>query len=255
MVVVRRRIAEMSIITILMLIFLVSSYADINPETIVAAYLFNGDAKDSSGNGKDGEVAGNVKWVNGKFDQAIELNGTNAWVEVPELGTFDEVTIAEWVNATGRVGQWRVLINNNGWKAGDIHHQLYPDDRVEFSIHSNPGGNDTFGTFHFDASQTNIWHHVTTVYSVEGWIRFYIDGELDIENKWGGNPGVLGPARIGSWDGGGREWQGMFDDFIIFNVALEENDIQNLMNKGLQEMQSVEPNSKLATSWGSIKNR
>jgi hypothetical protein len=239
---------------------ILSSYAEIDQGTIVGAWLFDegqgNAAKDSSGNGRDGEIQGAAKWVNGQFGKALEFNGQDAWVEVPEIGTFDEVTITVWVNVTGRVGQWRVLINNNGWKAGDVHHQLHTNNRVEFSIHSNPGGNDTFGNLLFDNSRLDEWHHLATVYSSgESKISFYVDGELDNEQAWGGNQAVLGPARIGSWDGGGREWQGLMDDFIIFSVALGNDDIQSLMEKGLAGMTSVELSGKLTTRWGSLKAR
>ena len=244
-----QKLAVISIIVILL--FAISSYGQINSKNTVAFYPFNGDAKDLSGNGKNGTVKGDVKWSPGKFGQAIELNGTNAWVEVPELGSFKDITIAEWVNATGRVGQWRVIYTDNGWSEGFVHHQLYTDNLIGFSIHSNTGGNDSKSKFVFDNSQLNKWHHLATVYSgTQGWLRFYIDGKLDVENKWGGNPAVLKAGRIGSWDGGGREWQGMFDDFIILNVALSEADIQNLINKGVS---GVEPMNKLTTNWGCVK--
>jgi len=146
------------------------------------------------------------------------------------------------------------IIDNNGWKAGDIHHQLAPGNQVEFSINGNPGGNDQFGKFLFDDSQLNKWHHLATVYSDKGKkIRFYVDGQLDVETSWGGNPGIIGPARVGSWDGGGREWQGILDEFIIFNVALTANDVKDLMNNSLVPVTSVEPTGKLAITWGSLK--
>jgi hypothetical protein len=258
---IKARVTVISISLIAIgLLFIATGYAEIDPATIVSAWLFDegvgNTAEDSSGNGKNGEIKGGVNWVDGKFGKALELNGKDTWVEVPELGTFDEVTIAEWVNSTGRVGDWRVIFNNNGWKVGDVHHQLYPDNRVEFSIHSNPGGNDTFGTLLFDNSQLNKWRHLATSYSsIEKKIRFYVDGKLDAEQDWGGNPAVLGPGRIGSWDGGGREWQGIFDEVVILNIALTEGDVQSLMNNGIESIiTSVESAGKLTTTWGDIKS-
>lgn len=234
-----------------------SSYAAIDPGTIIGAWLFDegdgGTAGDSSGNGVNGELQG-CSWVDGKVGKALEFNGTSDWVDIPKkIGAFDQVTITAWVNCTGRVGQWRVIFNNNGWKAGDIHHQLHTNNLVEFSINGNPQGNDTFGTLIFNASQLNIWHHLATVYSSEGWIRFYVDGQLDVENAWGGSQATFDAGRIGSWDGGGREWQGMLDEIIFFNAVLEEDDIRTLMDKGLAAILSVEPAGKLAFNWGSVK--
>lgn len=247
------RIAGIYMSLVAMLLFAVSSYAEIDPGTIVAAWSFNEGsgttAGDSSGNGNDGTIV-DAQWVDGRIGKALEFDGGEARVEVPALGSFDELTIAEWVYCTGKVGQWRVLINNEGWKTGDVHHQLHTNNQIEFSINGSPGGNDTFANFAFDDSQLNVWHHLATVYSSEGWIRFYVDGELDAENSWGGNPAVLDTARIGNWDG--RGWQGILDEFIILSVALEESDIQSLMSGGV-EVTPVEPTGKLATTWGGVR--
>lgn len=254
---IKLRITIISISLIIMgLKITAPSYGKIDQKSIVGAWLFDegsGDtAKDSSGNGRNGVIKGGAKYVEGKFGKALEFDGTDDWVEVPAIGTFNEVTIAEWAKTTGRVGAWRVIFNNDGWKAGDVHHQLYSNNVIGFSLHSNPGGNDIKSNFMLDASQLNVWRHLATVYSSEGWIRFYVDGKLDVERQWGGNPAVLGPGRIGSWDGGGREWQGMFDELVMFNVLLDEGDIQTLMNNGLGR-QSVETAGKIATTLGRIK--
>ncbi|MYF99129.1 LamG domain-containing protein [Candidatus Poribacteria bacterium] len=227
--------------------------AEISEDTIVAAWLFDGDAKDISVNGFDGEPQGG-KYVDGMIGQAIELNGTNEWVNITKrMGSFEEITFTHWVKSTGRDGQWRVFFNVNGWKDGDIHYQLHPDKRVEFSIRANPGGNDTFAKFAITGDQMNKWIHIATAYSAtEKKIRFYINGELNAENDWGGNPGVLDPGRIGDW-GGSRQWQGLIDEFAIFNTVLSEGDINALMNDGLESGLAVDPKDKIAVTWGSLK--
>ena len=78
------------------------------------------------------------------------------------------------------------------------------------------------------------WVHIATAYSAkEKKIRFFVNGELDIENDWGGNPGVLDPARIGDWNQS-RQWEGLLDEFIIFNTFLDEADVQAVMNDGFE---------------------
>lgn len=46
--------------------------------------------------------------------------------------------------------------------------------------------------------ELNKWVHIATAYSAkEKNIRFYINGELDVENNWGGgSPGVFDPAKL-----------------------------------------------------------
>ena len=238
---------------ILMLSISLTVSAEINEDTIAAAWLFDGDAEDVSGNGFDGEVKGG-KYVAGKIGDALELNGSDEWVEIPKrIGEFEELTFTHWVKSTGREGAWRVFFNVNGWKVGDIHYQLAPNNKVEFSIHSNQGGSDTFANFAIFGDEMDKWIHIATVYSAkEKKIRFFINGELDIENDWGGNPGVLDPARIGDWNQS-RQWEGLIDEFIIFNTALSEDDIQAVMNDGLETTLAVDAKEKLAVTWGSLK--
>ena len=228
--------------------------AEITEDMIAAAWLFDGDAADVSGNGFDGELKGG-KFVAGKIGDALELNGTTDWVEIPKrLGEFEEITFAHWVKSTGREAQWRVFFNVNGWKAGDIHYQMHPNNKVEFSIHSNPGGNDTFANYTLAGDQMDKWVHIATAYNAPAKkIGFYINGELDIENDWGGNPGILDPARIGDW-GQSRQWEGLIDEFIIFNTALSEGDIQSVMNDGLETTLAVDAKAKLAVTWGLLKS-
>lgn len=252
------RILTFILILLLILSVNISGLAEITEDMIVGAWLFDGDAKDISANGFDGEAQGG-KYVEGKIGKAIELNGTTEWVNIPKrLGSFEEITFTHWVKCTGRDNGWRVFFNVNGWKGGDIHYQLHPDNRVEFSINGNPGGSDQFATFRVTGGELNKWIHIATAYSVaEKKIRFYINGELNAENDWGGNPGVLDPGKIGAWtDANGqhsRFWQGMIDEFIIFNTVLSEVDINSVMNDGLESGLAVDPKAKLATTWGNIK--
>lgn len=249
------KIITIALGVMLALSFSLTASAEITEDMIAAAWLFDGDAEDVSGNGFDGEVKGG-KFVAGKIGDAIELNGTTEWIEIPKrIGEFEEITFAHWVKSTGREAQWRVFFNVNGWKAGDIHYQMHPNNKVEFSIHSNPGGNDTFANYMLAGDQMDKWVHITTAYSAkEKKIRFYANGELDVENAWGGNPGVLDPARIGDW-GQSRQWEGLIDEFIIFNTVLSEDDIQTVMNEGYETTLAVDAKGKLTTTWGSLKNR
>ena len=229
--------------------------AEITEDMVAAAWLFDGDAADVSGNGFDGELKGG-KFVAGQIGEALELNGTTEWVEIPKrIGEFEEITFAHWVKSTGRESQWRVFFNVNGWKAGDIHYQLAPNNKVEFSINENPGGNDSFANYMVAGDEMDKWVHIATAYSAkEKKIRFYANGELDIEHDWGGNPGILDPARIGDW-GQSRQWEGLIDEFIIFNTVLSEDDIQSVMNDGFETTLAVDAKAKLAVTWGSLKNK
>ena len=109
----------------------------------------------------------------------------------------------------------------------------------------------TNSKFIADKNILNEWFHLAVAYSSnDESVAVYFDGELDAEDKWGPLPGEFGPGRIGSWNGGGREWEGMFDEMLLFDVALEEDDIITLMDNGLEATLAVEAVGKLGTNLG-----
>lgn len=68
--------------------------ADIDPTTAVGVWLLNetaGDiAHDSTENRNDGTLESEPKWVpDGKFGNALELDGTDDYVSVPDHKTLD----------------------------------------------------------------------------------------------------------------------------------------------------------------------
>ena len=246
-------------LTLLLCLFLIplSSFAEIDPANIVAGWLFdegNGNtASDISGNGHDGEIQGTPKWVDGKFGKALELDGAKDWIEVPEIGIFEEITACVWAQYTGRVGQFRVIFNNNGWAAGDVHHQIRPPNELVWAV--NGDGGHFFSKTFFNDKEIDKWHHFATVYSTKQKLRrYYINGEEHAEDDKGIVKGKLGPARIGAWDGGDRYWIGFLDELVFFNVALTQEDITQIMEVGFEKTLSVQPQGKLATKWGVLKS-
>ena len=85
------------IITFVLSLLLILSFnmlgsAEITNDMIIAAWLFDGDAKDVSGNGFDGEPQGG-KYVDGQIGKAIELNGSSEWITISKrMGSFEEIT-------------------------------------------------------------------------------------------------------------------------------------------------------------------
>ena len=68
-------------------------------------------------------------------------------------------------------------------------------------------------------------------------------------------PVVASPShfRIGNWVLGSRGWNGVVDEAFIFERALSQEEIRTIMNQGLARARPVNPNDKVATSWGKIK--
>jgi hypothetical protein len=106
---------------------------------LLLQYVFgeSGDVvHDTSGNEKNGQIH-NADWSNdvppsqqcqrqgfgGFFD------GDADYVTLPDLGTFDKLTIDVWLKFDEISGEHPVLMED-GWSAGAIHYQIYNDDFV-----------------------------------------------------------------------------------------------------------------------------
>ena len=227
-------------------------------DSAVAAWSFEGNFKDITDNGNDGKKLGETTFVAGKFGKAISLSGKGDGVITPKLASMNEVTVVHWSKCTGRIGAWRVWINVDGWQKGAVHHQLYPSNQIGWSIHTNTP-TDVQTKLLIDDKQKNKWNHIAIVYSAsQKIVKFYINGELNSEGKYTSvGPAILGPARIGSWDGGGRDYQGEIDEFAIFNTTLSATHIKSLATKSLSTVlsgdTSVEATGKLTTVWAKIR--
>ena len=62
-----------------------------------------GTAYDSSGNGNDGTLQGNPRWVPGRIGGALEFNGTDSIVDIPysaDMTPSEGTTMSAWVFPT-----------------------------------------------------------------------------------------------------------------------------------------------------------
>ncbi len=228
--------------------------AKIDSESIVGAWLFDeggGDtARDSSGKGNDGKLVGDPKRVAGKFGEALEFDGEDDCVEVPDDDTLDvtAVTLAAWVKSEANL-----LVDGNVivYKLSSYIHQYW-------SSTMNPG---VFVAAAWCGSgwlpQAVIWdgewHHVALTYdgSVQ---RFFADGvfagdnaackgDIDITD----NDLIIGTGNTGSYTG-------LIDEVAVFDVALDEEDFEIIIAEGFRALTAVSSIGKLTATWGSIKN-
>jgi len=56
-----------------------------------------------------------------------------------------------------------------------------------------------------------------------------------------------------TWKAPGWDYTGLMDDVGVFNVALEADDIVNIMENGLDNVSAVSSAGKAAATWGYIK--
>ena len=244
-----------------------SSYALLDPNTIVGVWKFDEGkgviAKDSSQNGNDGALANKPKWVDGKFGKALEFDGTS-FVDLgndESLQFHGDVTIVYWVRPESvGAGRQNTVCKSYG---GEGCLTQEPDGRLSF-YWGDCGGNcqpyvevtrPSPGTFVDD-----VWIHVAETRDVsKREYKMYKDGKVTAESKWlkcGAHPcGDSSPSDLNLFIGSGYagKYRGIIDDVGIFSVALSENEIQGIMDNGLEKAFAVSPTDKLTTTWAYIK--
>ncbi len=232
--------------------------ADLTDPTLSVYYSFDGEGetvKDGSTNGNDGKIVGNVMREEGVFDDAVVLE-TNTWVDMngPEFknGPVDGFTIAVWVNHTGS-NDPQTLLDAIGTDHGSgLFHMEIRTGGFRF-FHRDGTNTTVFNINPGPVIEANKWVHFAGTYdSGNGEIKTYINGEEThsgtgsgkCSNNWGVTAGI-GHHKNGRW------YDGLLDEYYIFNRALPVDEIMDVMNGALL---AVEPADKLATTWGSIKS-
>ena len=188
------------------------------------------DTPDASGNTISAALMGKTELVPGKFGQAVQLTGTDTWVEMyrdPKLDISGKaLTISFWVkprewNGNGTFlskGFFQFGIEQNS----ETELEIYVGDRKKTSVKTT-----------LPENWQNNWHLVTGIYNGTQ-LQLYIDGEkkaeeactLTIENKpfpinLGRNPEIEAQENPNHYS------NAAFDQLAIFDRVV---DVQDLLN-------------------------
>lgn len=210
--------------------------------------------KDYSQYGNDGTLNGNPDWVDGKFGTALEFNGTQ-WVEVsstPELQIGDQLTMMAWFNAED-ISDWRQLIAKSDEYLLRID---LPQEGNKMSAFVKPQGN-WEPRASASVPKKNEWIHFAATYDAKqdtNNLKVYVNGVLSGSSTRPGKvTATANPVEIGRW-GGGSYFVGIIDEVRIWNRVLSEEEIERQMNTGKEGLWTVQPLSKLTTTWSKIKS-
>ncbi|MFC1713730.1 LamG domain-containing protein [Candidatus Poribacteria bacterium] len=207
-------------------------------------------AEDHSNFQNDGTLEG-AEWVNGRIDKAVSFDGSSYVAVMPgaEVGIGLETTWAMWFK-TDVEGQTAALATLHGTLRVNLS-----GGRLQTNIWTNPGAavwNTITSAF---APKSGEWYHVAVTWKEEsGEGTIYVNGEEEITGPANGVMGFKGGRQlaIGANDQlsypGTELFTGVIDDFRIYNRALSEAEIMELI-----AALAVSPKAKLATTWGEVR--
>jgi len=241
---------------VLVLMFSSQSSAKFDPKTLVGAWLFDGNAKDASGNGNDGKLENGPTFVAGKIGQALKFSGGKAGddkignrVNLGDLGLepTGPTTFVFWVKPDGAKPDDRLISNMVGAAIPSFSIRFAPP-KVEFWGSSWQPVIEKF--------DDNQWGHYAFTLDGKANVTGYYNGEKSLttaNNNYSFTDNIsLGAPFLLIW---GQHYKGLMDEVAFFNVMLTAADIKSVMNKGLKTSLAVSSTGKLTTSWGGLKTQ
>lgn len=226
------------------------------------------EAKDISKYNNNGEFKGEPKWVDGKFGKALWFDGVDDHVQVPDsesLRVHEAVTVMAWINAERHgfpgTNYQGVVAKGNPPRSYSLYTHV-PSEGLHFST-SAAAPTPYYGSVTSGKKVAlNEWVHVAVVAETAkngGSHKYYINGEPAGEKPFPELTALPGdsdtaPVLIGRTPEGSRFFLGAIDEVRIWNRALSEDEIKAQMDRGSEGVISVQPQNKLTTMWGQIKN-
>ena len=262
-----KNLAIICISFIFSLVSIFISYAQIDQEAVVGAWLFDeGDgevARDLTGKSGDGKLIKGPKWGDGKTGKAIEFDGKDDYVEIGLPDVFSNIpsndfTIVFWINVRDIAGSgttWTRILEARHDNSNYVQFNIQINDG-ELGLNVMDAGVES--TFMVDSPiSADTWYHVAGTWeAATDSVKLYLDGvPQSLPGTVPASPGIERTLDIGRRSDGNADtyFDGIIDEFAVFDIALTEEEIEILMSEGLKTVAAVSAKDKLTTTWGKLR--
>ena len=207
----------------------------VKPVGLVAAFSFENDVKDSSGNGHDGTVLGTVTYVDGPAGKGKGILFPGTAGNAVNLGTFNPsektgmLTVALWAKWNGLTAYWQGLIGKrDSWADGETMWMIEANQAtgaLSFSRYNIGGGT-------APALKVGEWTHIAVTFD-KTTTRFYVNGvQTSTSTAWSFGPDREASLQIGCDNsGGGNPFNGAIDEVKLYDTVLTPAEIAALAAK------------------------
>lgn len=186
-----------------------------------------GVTADSSGQGHDGLVQGNPQWVPGRVGGAVQVDGSDDYIETNYREDLPQWTLCVWVKSPAAP--------SSALSAGPIHRELNYQLNWNHQTASFRGavGLMIGGTWYsagFGSLAENTWYHLAATFDGTA-LCAYLDADLISINA--NAQGVPNPEpaslKLGRHASAPQFFAGAIDDARIYRRALNAQEIQGVM--------------------------
>lgn len=244
-----------------------TAMGEISRTGLVAEWHFEGDVKDSSGNGIDGTIINDATFVDGKFGKTLNFDGINDYVDFGtgrsklDFGRGD-FSIEFWMNYKGttvhpnattimekrseETGNPGFMAWTTTWGGDGSNYGLF----IATSTASWGNGNaEDWGKY-----SPNKWYHVVFVRTEDTW-TIYKDGAYSASSTKDGiglNVNNDASFKIGVTGTSSPYFKGLIDEVRIYNRALSENEVKANYEAGQIIITSIPPGAEVQVDGTSI---
>lgn len=197
-----------------------------------------------------GKIQGGPKIIKeGKIFEALEFDGKDDYVQLPNMGNPPEVTVEAWTLAHAMPpaahGCCIGIVSaapNDQWKAGTVHFKY---EAQQITVHKQDGVK-----VRFPKAELDEWYHaVYTCDTKKNELMLYVNGEFIGKGNAGKEPNNLTHIVIAS-EHEGRYLPGVVDEVRIYKRILTEKEIKKNFEI---ETRAVSAGGKLPLTWAMLK--
>lgn len=224
--------------------------AQVIEDGLIGYWTFNeddieGDTAIDVLNGHDGILMGDPELVDGKYGKALQFDGADDYVEVPDgvdMDLWENHTLEAWIYQLESRSS-RIIDKIGAGTANGPHLDTHPGTTLR-----SCAGNCVSAAATYDLE---VWNHVAVTFA-EGEVKIYLNGSVEgegtVASPLAGNALTL---KVAADSDGANLFVGIIDEVRVYDRALDEDEINQNMNA---ESLAVEPSAdKLALTWGNIK--
>ncbi len=212
---------------------LVDSTNVIASDSLIGYWTFDAGEGDScfdqSHFSNNGALMGSPVWVDGVSGKALEFNGSSSYVAFENSEILDvtkQITIAAWIKQYDAGND-----QHNPWiTKGDHTFALKhrEGNNYEFFVYSN----DSWRVVRTPAleNHNNSWHHFAGTFDGNE-LNIYLDGEKKSITSYSGEINFRPDDNLNfgrNSEATDRFFNGVIDEVKIFNIALDEQQIQDI---------------------------
>ncbi|GAA5131830.1 hypothetical protein JIN84_07260 [Luteolibacter yonseiensis] len=198
---------------------------------------FNGNPGDALGL-NHGTAIGSPAYVAGKTGQAVDLDGTDDYIDLPDpVGRAGDITVATWVNWDGG-GNWQRVFD----LGSNTYQYLFlspksGDNTLRLALKDSINGRDVEYQVNAPALTTGQWVHLAAVLN-GNYMTLYVNGKpagsaFDLDASPAHFPATNN--YIGKSQSADPLFNGRVDDFRIYGKALSGSDVWSLWGQSANQ--------------------